>query len=92
MNNFIKIFVIMIILFFELNAQTGWNPQLSGTTNGLLSAHFIDPTTGWVVGEYGQILKTSNGGASWQSQSSGTFKWLYSVFFAALICNDITDF
>jgi photosystem II stability/assembly factor-like uncharacterized protein len=30
--------------------------------------HFVDSTTGWIVGEFGQILKTTDGGATWTDQ------------------------
>ena len=28
--------------------------------------------TGWAVGTYGQILKTTDGGTTWTAQASGT--------------------
>ncbi|HEY5925681.1 MAG TPA: YCF48-related protein [Kofleriaceae bacterium] len=36
----------------------------------------------WVVGDAGQIRVSTNGGASWQSQASGTSENLYAVHFA----------
>lgn len=42
----------------------------------------MDGDTGWVVGESGTILHTTDGGNSWSAQNSGTSNWLYSVRFA----------
>jgi photosystem II stability/assembly factor-like uncharacterized protein len=30
--------------------------------------HFVDPSTGWIVGEFGKILKTTDAGATWTEQ------------------------
>lgn len=47
----------------------------------LLSIHFIDDSTGWLVGYKGDILNTSNGGKSWHIGSTITDNSLYDVFF-----------
>jgi photosystem II stability/assembly factor-like uncharacterized protein len=39
-----------------------WLDQISGTTNGLNSVYFTDANTGYIVGDDGTILKTTNGG------------------------------
>jgi hypothetical protein len=41
-----------------------WNYQTSGTIETLTSVHFTDNNTGWVVGDNGTILKTTNGGVT----------------------------
>ena len=43
--------------------------------------HFIDTQTGWVVGTSGTIRKTTDGGLTWQAQSSGTTFELHDVHF-----------
>lgn len=40
-----------------------------GPDKPLLSVHFCDPNNGWVVGAYGLILRTNNGGATWTSMA-----------------------
>jgi len=64
------------------NESTGcaWKAQVSGTTAGLVSIFFIDTNTGWVSGQQGKILKTTNGGANWTGQTVGVFN-LNSIFF-----------
>lgn len=44
----------------------------SGTTKNLYSVEFGDSLTGYAAGGGGTILKTSNGGISWNELSSGT--------------------
>jgi photosystem II stability/assembly factor-like uncharacterized protein len=59
--------------YFAINGPTGliikttnggieWEQMLSGTSNGLNSVYFPSKDTGYVVGNYGTILKTTNGG------------------------------
>ena len=43
---------------------------------------FLDAAHGWAVGEGGAILATSNGGATWSKQSSGTFATFWGVAFS----------
>ena len=45
------------------NSGVNWNGQSSGTTYNLMSVHFpVDAQTGYAVGNYGTVLKTTNGG------------------------------
>jgi photosystem II stability/assembly factor-like uncharacterized protein len=39
-----------------------WTAQTSGAANQLEGVHFVDPQIGWVVGLYGTIVKTTDGG------------------------------
>ncbi len=47
-----------------------WNHQTSGVNTFLNSVHFVDAMNGWVVGNRGTILHTTNGGATWTSQTT----------------------
>ncbi|HEY5499613.1 MAG TPA: YCF48-related protein [Bacteroidales bacterium] len=61
--------ILHLTLSCEIKAQTGWfwqNPLPQG--NSLYGVEFISSTEGWAVGANGTILKTSDGGASWQIQ------------------------
>src|SRR5438552_14631925 len=53
------------------------NPLPQG--NNLRGASFVDADTGTVVGEYGTIVRTTDGGNSWTPQESGTTKALWGV-------------
>jgi photosystem II stability/assembly factor-like uncharacterized protein len=47
----------------------------------LFGVWFADEKQGWVVGEYGTILATIDGGTNWREQISGTMDLLFSVHF-----------
>ena len=49
----------------------------------LYAIHFVDPRRGWVVGETGTLLATSDSGEHWEPQSSGTLVALRAVHFLA---------
>jgi len=79
---FISIFSFLLNCS-TINAQEGWfwqNPLPQG--NILNSVDFIDQNTGWAIGQGGTILKTTNAGSTWITQSNGTINLLNSVSFA----------
>ena len=49
----------------------------------LFSVTFPTETDGWACGRFGTILHTSDGGATWRPQSSGTTFTLSSIYFFA---------
>jgi len=67
----------------DLNTGAGpwlWvQPDWQGATINSIS--FADANTGWAVGIGGTILKTTDGGATWNAQNSGTTYNLSSVDF-----------
>src|SRR5947207_1642864 len=68
--------------FAQGSADSGWfwqNPLPQG--NYLRPVSFTDANTGTVVGDSGTILRTTDGGATWKSQSSGTTNYLTGVSF-----------
>ncbi len=76
--------ILQILFFFLLVTQicfAQWYPQNSGTTSSLNSVHFENANNGWVVGDSGIILHTTNGGQEWLKQNSGTILPLNSVYF-----------
>ena len=63
-------------------SQEGWiwqNPLPQG--NDLYHVFFIDDNAGWAVGRIGTILKTTDGGISWNFQSSGSTDALREICF-----------
>jgi photosystem II stability/assembly factor-like uncharacterized protein len=73
------IFLMALVAVNGLFAQ--WVTQNSGTTENLNSVFFTDVNTGYVVGDSGIILKTSDGGQLWTNLNSGKIYNLKSVFF-----------
>lgn len=79
-----KLSLLSAILFLTFNSaiaqNLSWqNPLPQG--NNLSSVYFPNATTGYIVGDAGTILKTTDAGTSWTTQISGTFNGLTSVCF-----------
>lgn len=74
-------YLIACISFFSLQIQAQWSAQNSNTSEHLYGVHFTSATTGYVVGNNGTILKTTNGGLNWTVQTSFTSQKLNSVYF-----------
>jgi len=84
MKHFYNLFLLLVATFVARStffAQSGWVSQSSGTTNLLIGVFFTDANTGTAVGNFGTIVRTTNGGATWTSQTSGTTENLFGVFF-----------
>ncbi|MFA5011668.1 MAG: T9SS type A sorting domain-containing protein [Ignavibacteria bacterium] len=66
-----KIFLTIVSLFLTLNtaaiSQSGWFQQNPGTANSFNVVYFINENTGFADGGM-SILKTTNGGNSWQQK------------------------
>ena len=58
-----------------------WLAQNSGTSENLNHASFVDSLHGWIVGDHGTILHSSNGGNIWISQNTIVNAKLYGVSF-----------
>ncbi|MBK7500346.1 MAG: T9SS type A sorting domain-containing protein [Ignavibacteriales bacterium] len=50
-----------------------WESQFSGTKNWLTGVSFIDKNIGWVVGAFGTILHTTNGGVTFIEDEENNF-------------------
>ena len=69
---FASLFVVTVFSAVETNAQLGWNWQNPLPQGNMLTAVcFTDANTGTAVGVSGTVLRTTNGGTNWTSQSSG---------------------
>ncbi|MBK6505305.1 MAG: FG-GAP repeat protein [Ignavibacteria bacterium] len=81
MKKFIAIAFVLSVLNINALAQSGWFTQSSGTSQHLTAVYFVNGNTGWVVGDNGIILKTTNGGRSWFQQDSQAGNKLGAVQF-----------
>jgi len=73
-----------IILFVGFNSLTNaqWFPQNNPSQNNSLNDIFVfDENHAIVVGYYGTILKTIDGGENWLTLPHDTTDWLGSVYF-----------
>jgi hypothetical protein len=72
---------VFFALFSSFNVFGQWNPVDSGTTNNLNGAYLLDSGTGFVVGDTGTILKSTDTGATWTPLTSGTSTTLHGIYF-----------
>ncbi|MEO8447080.1 MAG: YCF48-related protein [bacterium] len=73
--------IVFICSFFNIQLRAGWVIQNSGTSNFLWDACFLNENTGYAVGDFGTIIKTTNGGEQWLSQTSSVSNSLIGVNF-----------
>jgi photosystem II stability/assembly factor-like uncharacterized protein len=76
-------FAILQILFFSksLFADDYWIRVPTPITSWLYRCTFTDTLNGWAVGDSGKIVHTSDGGNTWNIQSSGIDFFIEEVFF-----------
>lgn len=78
------VFLVLAAGFLGAQSFSPWVQQASGTQEDLLGLHFTSPQTGYVVGENGTALRTTNGGDTWASMSGLPNMDLVSVAFSGL--------
>ena len=63
----------LILFFINFNSfsQIYWIQQPSPTQKKLTKCQYLDSLYGWVIGDSGIILRTTNSGANWSVQQSG---------------------
>jgi photosystem II stability/assembly factor-like uncharacterized protein len=81
MEKLLLLFFTILFLQLTLQAQEGWFEQTSGINEKLNSVHFIDDNNGFIVGDKGTFLKTTDAGENWIYHSTGTSSNLNSVHF-----------
>lgn len=78
---------IFLTLFFVVNlslkchAVNYWNISSSPTTKDLRKCFFINSGTGWISGDSGIILRTTNSGNNWIIQTTNISKEIHANFF-----------
>lgn len=77
--------LIFIIIFIVKISFCQWLIQNSDTTQNLSWCYFINGSTGFVVGDSGTFLRTTNSGYIWQKQNLPNDKIIFSVYFKNLL-------
>ena len=72
---------VSLVFYSSLTVFGQWSAANSGTTNNLNGGYLLDSGTGFVVGDAGTILKSTDAGATWAPLQSGTTNNLYEVYF-----------
>lgn len=77
--------LVLIFLFLVspafLDAQGTWEKITVPTSVTLNSVFFTDSLYGWIAGDSGTVIHTSDGGKNWDHQVTGTNNNIVSVFF-----------
>lgn len=75
--------LVTVVLMFCAPAAFCENPWISlgkPTTRDLIRVFFVDSTRGWVTGDSGVIMKTTNAGESWDTQRSEIESPIHGIF------------
>src|SRR3972149_3886179 len=85
-----KKFILYTIssFFISMNLYAQWFPQNSTVNVNLYGVSFVDQNNGWVVGDSGAILFTSDGGTKWEKQTTNYTSALLDVSF----CDNLNGF
>jgi len=67
-------------IYKTTNTGANWNPTFS-TGSVMNDAYFTTQLNGWMCGNNGVVLKTTNGGTNWTSQTTGVSDSLLSIYF-----------
>jgi photosystem II stability/assembly factor-like uncharacterized protein len=73
--------VLSLVFYSSVTVFGQWTAATSGTTNNLNGAYLLDSGVGFVVGDAGTIVKTTDAGMTWSLLTSGTTNALYDVYF-----------
>jgi len=78
----ILLFIYVIILpNAEVFSQNFWEKIDSPTSKALNSIIFLDSLIGWVAGDSGLIIHTSDGGLNWETQHTNDSLNVVNIFF-----------
>lgn len=74
-------FVLLFSLQIQQLGAQSWKQLTSGYDSSFYDVNFINQDIGFVCGDNGKILKTSNGGSTWIAQLSGVSEGLACIQF-----------
>src|SRR6266567_522356 len=74
--------LVLSLVFYSIVTVFGqWSAANSGTNNNLNGGYLLDSGVGFVVGDAGTIVKTTDAGMTWSPLTSGTMNALHDVYF-----------
>ena len=72
---------LSVVFYSGLSVFGQWFAANSGTNNNLNGGYLLDSGVGFVVGDAGTIVKTTDAGMTWSPLTSGTTNALHDVYF-----------
>ncbi|MBK9331968.1 MAG: T9SS type A sorting domain-containing protein [Ignavibacteria bacterium] len=72
---------LLFLICSNVFSQEYWLRQNTPTTKRLTNCFFVDTNTGWVSGDSGIIMKSTDSGINWNIQNSNTFHDIISMHF-----------
>lgn len=76
-------FIVLFLFLYSIgSAQKSnyWSPLPKPTPHTLDRVHFVDSLRGWITGQNGVLMYTSDGGQSWVQQISGITGEIPDIF------------
>src|SRR5207244_7952764 len=73
--------VLSLVFYSSVTVFGQWSAANSGTTDNLNGAYLLDSGVGFVVGDAGTVVKTTDAGMTWSPLTSGTTNALYDGCF-----------
>jgi photosystem II stability/assembly factor-like uncharacterized protein len=77
----IVVFILSELILITYAQTQPWKKLPSPVTGTLRFVSFVDSLTGWAAGEAGTIIRTTDGGSSWDVQNSTVQTFIMDVFF-----------
>ncbi len=81
MKKLLLIISIFLISQTYIRAQGSWSLFQTPVQDDLRKIFFVDSTYGWIAGDSGVILKTTNSGLNWSLQNRNTSYYFNDIFF-----------
>lgn len=78
----LRTLVALVCLAFASSAGGVVGGDSNRIIDHLYGAALVEGNTGWIVGTFGMIARTRDGGVTWQLQKSNTVEHLFDVDFA----------
>jgi photosystem II stability/assembly factor-like uncharacterized protein len=80
-SSILTIFILLSTTFPSFAQTQPWKKLPSPVDVTLRYLHFVDSLTGWAAGEAGTIIRTTDGGDSWEVQNSTVHTFIMDIFF-----------
>ncbi len=77
----LRAILLISLITYSAYSQGSWIPYKTPTDKNLKSIFFIDSLKGWIGGDSGLIMFTSNGGLNWQLQQTNVSTSIHDLYF-----------